>query len=116
MIGMDIEPSGQSPWSASVVNPNALIDGVVGGYRAAGARAGIYSYSTAWKTITGSRLLPGLASWVSVGHQGRTVAAAVCAVASYTGGKPWLVQWTGAARDDDLTCPGVTGWATVATA
>ncbi len=115
MVWMDIEPRTQSPWSASPVNNNAVIDGVIGGYRAAGVRAGIYSYTTAWKAITGGRLRPGLASWVSVGHKSQTVAAASCSVASYSGSPPWLIQWTGTDRDYDLTCPPATGWAAVST-
>jgi hypothetical protein len=115
MVWMDIEPRTQSPWSASPVSNNAVIDGVIGGYRAAGVRAGIYSYTTAWKAITGARLLPGLASWVSSGHKSQTVAAASCSMASYSGSPPWLIQWTGTDRDYDLTCPPATGWAAVST-
>src|SRR5450756_1539244 len=33
-------------------------------YKAAGVRAGIYSYEKAWKEITGGRALPGVAAWV----------------------------------------------------
>lgn len=115
MVWMDIEPSTRSPWSTSAVNNNAVIDGVVAGYKTAGVRVGIYSYNRAWKAITGSRLLPGLASWVTVGHQGQRVAAASCALVSYSGSKPWLVQWASASRDYDLTCPGATRWAASAT-
>ena len=50
-------------------------------------------------------------TWVPVGRSGRAEAAARCAVASYTGTKPWLAQWTDGVRDYNLTCPGVTGLA-----
>ena len=109
MVWVDVEPRTRSPWSASAVNNNAVIDGVIARYKAAGVRAGIYSYDKAWKAITGARVLPGVPTWVPVGHKGRAVAAATCAVASYAGSKPWLTQWTDGVRDYNLTCPGVTG-------
>jgi hypothetical protein len=109
MVWVDVEPRTRSPWSASTANNNAVIDGVIARYRAAGVRAGIYSYDRAWKKITGGRVLPGVATWVPVGHKGRAVAAARCVVPSYTGSKPWLTQWTDGVRDYNLTYPGVTG-------
>ena len=109
MVWVDVEPRTPSPWSASAVNNNAVIDGVIARYKAAGVRAGIYSYNKAWKAITGARVLPGVPTWVPVGHKGQAVAAATCAVASYAGSKPWLTQWTDDVRDYNLTCPGVTG-------
>ena len=109
MVWVDIEPRTPSPWSASTANNNAVIDGVLARYRAAGMRAGIYSYDKAWKAITGGRNLRGVATWVPVGHKGQSAAKATCALASYAGSKPWLTQWTDDARDYNLTCPGVTG-------
>jgi len=110
MVWVDVEPRTQSPWSASAANNNAVIDGVIARYKAAGIRAGIYSYNKAWKSIAGARILRGVPTWVPVGHKGRAVAAATCAVASYAGSRPWLTQWTDGVRDYNLTCPGVTGW------
>jgi hypothetical protein len=109
MVWVDVEPRTRSPWSANADNNNAVIDGVIAGYKAAGIRAGVYSYRKAWKAITGARVLPGLPTWVPVGHKGRAAAAANCALASYAGGRPWLTQWTDGVRDYNLTCPGVTG-------
>jgi hypothetical protein len=111
MVWVDVEPSKRTPWSASAANNNAVIDGVIARYKAAGIRAGIYSYNKAWKAITGGRVLPGVPTWVPVGSEGKSAAAATCAVASYAGNKPWLTQWTDGVRDYNLTCPGVTGWA-----
>jgi len=111
MVWVDVEPNKRTPWSASAANNNAVIDGVIAGYKAAGVRAGIYSYNKAWKAITGGRVLPGMPTWVPVGNMGKAKAAATCAVASYAGSKPWLAQWTDGVRDYNLTCPGVTGWA-----
>ena len=109
MVWVDVEPRTQSPWSTSADNNNAVIDGVIARYQAAGVRAGIYSYNKAWKAITGARVLPGVPTWVPVGHTSGAEAAATCAVASYAGSRPWLTQWTDDVRDYDLTCPGVTG-------
>jgi len=110
-VWVDVEPRTHSPWSASAVNNNAVIDGAIARYEASGVRAGIYSYEKAWKAITGARVMPGVPTWVPVGRSGRAVAAATCAVASYAGTKPWLAQWTDGVRDYNLTCPGVTGLA-----
>jgi Putative peptidoglycan binding domain len=111
MIWVDVEPSTRTPWSARADNNDAVIDGVIARYKAAGLRTGIYSYAKAWKAITGGRVLPGVPTWVPVGHKGPVVAAAVCIVASFAGSKPWLTQWTDDVRDYNRTCPGVTGWA-----
>ena len=109
MIWVDVETRTQSPWSASAVNNNAVIEGVIARYQAAGIHAGIYSYDKAWKAITGGRVLPGVPTWVPVGTKGRTAAAATCTAVSFSGSKPWLTQWTDGVRDYNLTCPGVTG-------
>ena len=108
MVWIDVEPRTRSPWSAHTAKNNAVIDGAIARYKAAGVRAGIYSYDKAWKKITGGRALPGVAAWVPVGHTGRAVAAARCAVPSFAGTKPLLTQWTDGVRDHNLTCPGVT--------
>lgn len=108
LVWVDVEPRTRSPWSASAVNNNAVIDGAIAGYAAAGLRAGVYSYDKAWKAITGGRALPGVPAWVPVGHRGRAGAKAVCAAASFAGYQPWLTQWTDGERDYDLTCPEVT--------
>ena len=109
MVWVDIEPRTRSPWSASTANNNAVIDGAMARFEEAGVRAGLYSYNKAWKAITGGRVLPGVPTWAPVGHLGRTVAAARCAVPSFAGSKPWLTQWTDGVRDYNLTCPGVRG-------
>ncbi len=111
MVWIDVEPRTKSPWSASTASNNAVVDGVIARYKAAGVRAGIYSYDKAWKKITGGRALPDVATWVPVGHKGRAGAAARCAVPSFAGTKPLLTQWTDGVRDYNLTCPGVTGQA-----
>src|ERR1019366_1116236 len=111
MVWVDVEPSTRTPWSASAGNNNAVIDGAIARYQAAGLEVGIYSYSKVWRAITGGRLMPGTPTWVPVGDKGKAMAAATCAMVSYAGKKPWLTQWTDGVRDYNLTCPGVTGWA-----
>ena len=111
MVWVDVEPYRQAPWSKSQAGNNAVIDGILAGYKAAGLRTGIYSYDGGWKQITGGRALPGLPTWVPVGARGRTVAAAGCSARSFSGGPTWITQWTGNSRDYDQTCPGITGQA-----
>src|SRR5664279_5453595 len=82
MIWVDVEPSTRTPWSADANQNNAVIDGVIAGYQAAGIRAGLYSYNRSWKAITGARVLPGVPTWVPVGHASKAQAVASCAVAS----------------------------------
>jgi len=109
MIWMDVEPRVRTPWSSSTVRNNAVINGSYARYKALGLRVGFYSFATAWRSITGARSLPGAPSWVPAGRKGRAVAKARCSVRSFSGSKPWLVQWTDGVRDYDLTCPGITG-------
>jgi len=111
MVWMDVEPYRQAPWSKSHASNNAVIDGVLAGYKAAGLRTGIYSYDGGWGQITGGRSLPGLPTWVPVSPRGRSAALAGCAVKSFSGGPTWITEWTGDSRDYDLTCPGITGQA-----
>jgi hypothetical protein len=93
---------------------NAVIDGVLAGYKAAGVRTGVYSYAKAWTSITGARPMAEVPTWVPVGKKGRAVARSRCALPSFAGGQPWLVQWTDGRRDYNNTCPGITGTATTA--
>jgi hypothetical protein len=109
LVWVDVEPSKRTPWAAGADQNNAVIDGVIAGYQAAGIHAGIYSYDNAWKAITGARSMPGVPTWVPAGHASRSEAAGRCATASYAGSKPWLTQWTDDVYDYNLTCPGVTG-------
>lgn len=109
MVWVDVEPRTRAPWSSVVARNNAVIDGVLAAYKAAGVRVGLYSYVRAWTSITGARLLPGLSTWVPVGKKGRAVAKSRCAQPSFSGSKPLLVQWTDGKRDYDYTCPGITG-------
>jgi hypothetical protein len=109
MIWVDVEPNKKTPWSANADRNNAVLDGVMAGYRVAGLRTGIYSFDRAWKKITAGRVLPAVPTWVPVGDTTRAAAAGACAVTGHAGRKPWLTQWTDGVRDHNITCPGVTG-------
>jgi hypothetical protein len=111
IVWVDVEPRHKTPWPTRATSNNAVIGGVLSGYRIRGVRSGIYSYGRAWRDITGDRSMPGVPTWVPVGRMGRTEARSRCAVASFSGDQPWLVQWTDGVRDYNLTCPGVTGTA-----
>jgi hypothetical protein len=107
MVWVDVEPVGGLAWSRSPGANNALLSGVLAGYRAAGLRTGWYSYAYAWREITGNRR-SSLPTWVPSGGATLSGAAARCRQRSFSGGPVWLGQWTASGRDGDITCPGVT--------
>ena len=108
-IWIDVEPVHGWSWSSSPTNNNAVLDGVLAAYRAAGVRTGLYSYSYGWKQITGGRSLPGIPTWVPSGSNTRGSALSRCATRSFSGGPIWMTQWSDGRRDYDITCPGVLG-------
>ena len=63
MVWVDVEPVHGWPWSTPARN-NAVINGVIAAYQAAGVRLGVYSYASGWKEITGGRRLASLPTWV----------------------------------------------------
>ena len=109
MVWVDVEPVKGWPWSSTVSNNNAVIDGVLAGYRAAGLRTGLYSYAYGWKQITGGRSMPAVPIWATSGKNSQAAAAARCQTGKFSGGPVWLAQWSDGQRDYNLTCPGVTG-------
>ena len=109
MVWVDVEPVKGWPWSADVAANNAVIDGVLAGYRAAGLRTGLYSYAYGWQQITGGRQLPVVPIWATSGKNSAAAAAARRTTGRFSGGPIWLAQWSDGERDYNLTCPGVTG-------
>lgn len=107
MVWVDVEPVKGVPWSKKTAANNALLDGVLAGYKAAGVRTGWYSYAYGWKQITGGRR-SSLATWVPSGKDTRASALARCGQRSFSGGPVWLAQWTAAGRDHNVTCANVT--------
>lgn len=100
MAWVDVEPVKGWPWSASTAANNALVDGALAGYRAAGMRVGLYSYKYGWTQITGGRRLPTVPTWVPM---------STCSRASFSGGPVWLTQTTSNGSDLNRTCPGQVG-------
>jgi hypothetical protein len=105
MVWVDVEPVKVRPWSATPARNNAVIDGAVAAYKAAGLRVGFYSYAYGWRQITGGRRLPTYPTWVPSGNDQRASALRKCSVASFSGGPVLLAQWTVAQRDRNVTCP-----------
>lgn len=71
---------------------------------------GVYSTSSQWKTITGgtsagSGSLSGLPDWIP-GARTLSGAKSNCGLASFTGGKVTIAQWSGR-PDNDYACQGV---------
>ncbi|MGB8650243.1 MAG: hypothetical protein WCD35_06240 [Mycobacteriales bacterium] len=106
MVWVDVESVHGLPWAAAPAHNNALLAGVLAGYRAYHVRAGLYSYASAWKSITGNRriLLP---TWVPSGSSTRVSALARCSQRSFSGGRTYLGQWSDGVRDYDVLCPGI---------
>jgi len=104
LVWVDVEPVSVQPWSGNVAFNNAVVDGVVAGYRGAGLTVGLYSYAYGWKHITGGRRLPTVATWVPSGDDQRSSALARCGSASFSGGVVLLGQWTADGRDHDVSC------------
>ena len=105
LVWVDVEPSAGRPWASHRRN-NALIDGVLAGYRAAGVKTGLYSYTYGWNEITGGRR-ESLPTWMPAGRSGQAEARSRCAGPSFSGGPVLLAQWVDGDRDRDVTCPGV---------
>lgn len=106
MVWVDVEHVGGHAWSRSTGANNALLSGVLAGYRVAGLRTGWYSYASAWQEVTGNRR-SSLPTWVPSGGATRSGAQARCGRRSFSGGPVWMGQWTASGRDGDITCPGV---------
>jgi hypothetical protein len=100
MVWVDVEPVRSAPWSRSTAANNALLDGALAGYRAAGVRVGIYSYRYGWKEITGGRRLPKIPTWVPL---------STCSKRSFSGGPVWMTQTTSRGSDLDKTCAALSG-------
>lgn len=107
VLWVDVEPVKLAPWSRSTTGNNAVLNGAVAAYKAAGLRVGFYSYAYGWKEITGGRRLAAYPTWVPSGGATRASAAARCSRTSFSGGPVAMGQWTYAQRDHNVTCGGV---------
>lgn len=109
MVWIDVEPRPAQPWPASTAaqqpENRLVVEGLMRGLRDAGVSYGIYSYLSAWQSITGSWRLPGVPVWSPAGHLDYpTEAQDACTQPSFSGGHVYLAQWTDDVYDYDITC------------
>ena len=104
MVWVDVEPVRLAPWTRTPAYNNAVLNGAVAAYKAAGLRVGFYSYAYGWKEITGGRRLSSYPTWVPSGGATRDSAQRRCGQASFSGGPVAMGQWTYAQRDHNVTC------------
>jgi hypothetical protein len=107
MVWVDVETVGGHPWSRSASANRAVLSGVLAQYRKSHVRTGLYSYKHAWNTVMGGRKLPRVPTWVPSGGATRSAALRKCRMASFSGGRVVMTQWTTGSRDYNITCPGV---------
>lgn len=108
-VWVDVEEYPVAPWTAQRWRNQAVLDGVLRGYRRAGFRVGLYVSPYAYGRIIGSHRYR-VPEWRTVGgHPGprTTIRTAVrmCSAASVQGGRTVLSQWWDAKRDHDVLCP-----------
>jgi hypothetical protein len=106
VVWIDVEPRPAQPWPTGSQRENIyVIEGLMRALRDAGRAYGLYSYTSAWSTITGSLRLPGVPVWATAGRLDYpTEASDRCVQPSFSGGHVYLAQWYDDTRDYDLTC------------
>ncbi len=108
MVWIDVEPLPGHPWPTGSAQRRAanrsVLEGVMRAFADAGTAYGVYSYSAAWKDITGGWRLPLVPVWATAGRSGRAAAVRMCGRASFSGGPVLISQWYDDVRDNDLTC------------
>jgi hypothetical protein len=82
-----------------------IIEGLMGGLADADMPYGVYSYASAWQSITESWPLPDVPVWATAGRLDYpTEAHDRCTQPSFSGGPVVLSQWYDDERDYDMTC------------
>ena len=109
MVWIDVEPRPAQPWpTASLLQQlenRLIVEGLMRGLGDAGVSYGLYSYASAWQSITGSWQLPGVPVWATAGRLDYpTEANDRCTQPSFSGGPVVLSQWYDDTRDSDMTC------------
>jgi len=105
MVWLDVEPAGNALWTKNTAANKAVMDGVLGGYRTAGFKVGIYSFARGYREILGATRY-GLPEWRTAGQSPQSVARGRCARSySLQGGPAILAQWWTTRVDYDMTCP-----------
>ncbi|MFP5333981.1 MAG: FG-GAP-like repeat-containing protein [Actinomycetes bacterium] len=109
VVWIDVEPRPKQPWptsSAAQQRENRyVIEGLMRGLREAGLSYGLYSFASAWTSITGSWRLPGVPAWYPVGTlDSPTEPTDRCLQRSFSDSRIHLVQWTDNTYDFNITC------------
>ena len=105
IVWVDVEPYSVAPWSGTIGGNQAVVRGVVQGYRDAGLRVGVYSTQSLWAQIVGGLRL-GLPEWRTAGQTTMGDALYKCSHYPIQGGTAVMAQWWGPHRDFDVMCPG----------
>ena len=111
-VWVDVEPRPQQPWPSSTASERQenryVISGLLAALADAGYPHGIYSYSSAWESITGSWQLADVPAWSPAGRLDfASEASDLCVNRSFSGGTVHMAQWTDGTYDYDMTCIGV---------
>jgi hypothetical protein len=111
-VWVDVEPRPRQPWPTSTATQRQenryVVTGILTALTDAGLRDGIYSYSRAWRDITGSWRLPSLPVWSAAGRLDfPSEASDLCVHRGFSGGTVHLAQWTDGTYDHDMTCADV---------
>lgn len=105
-VWIDVEPVAVWEWSDDIAANQAVVKGVVAGYRDAGKRVGVYSIGGLWTPIVGDLKLQ-LPEWRPAGETSRAAALERCGGEwMFQGGAAVIVQWLEDDRDRNVTCPG----------
>lgn len=105
-VWVDVEPVAVWEWSDDIAANQAVVTGVVAGYRDAGKRVGVYSIEGLWTPIVGDLQLQ-LPEWRPAGESSRSAALERCGGDwMFQGGAAVMVQWLEDNRDRNVTCPG----------
>ncbi len=109
VVWVDVEPVSDFEWSGDTEANAAVVQGAVRGYQDAGYRVGVYSTAYLWQDIVGGLRL-GVPEWRAAGETSRAEALARCGdESSIQGGLAVMGQWVEASRDQNVTCPGISG-------
>jgi hypothetical protein len=105
VVWVDVEHSSLKVWPRGIRRNQAVVTGLLRGYRDAGRRVGVYSTSSLWRQILGNAHY-GLPEWRTAGQTSRSSALSRCSGAGFQGGRAVLSQWWTSAKDLDVMCPG----------
>jgi hypothetical protein len=109
VVWIDVEPRTARPWPTATAlqrrENRYVVEGLMRGLRDAGVEYGVYSYLSAWQTITGWWRLTGVPVWATAGRLDYpSEALDRCRPPSFSDGRVYLSQWYDDTRDYDLTC------------